>query len=123
MSPTVDVLQRILWELEKADELLAEAYSIGLWVKADDSSDNRRRRTVLREADWEVSAAMRNAAELQIDRQLEQDLHALMKLLEPLPDLVSDTMIDNPPELDGKISEAREEIGRLRGRVEGLLRG
>lgn len=114
------VLQRILWELNRAEELLSEAYTIGVWVKADDSSDNRRRRKVLREADWEVSAAARNAA--GVSEELAKDLQALVKQLEPLPDLVTDTMIDNPPELDSRIGQAREQLTGLRERVEGLVR-
>jgi len=101
--------ERVLEYLNRADELLNEVETIGLWVKADDTSDNRRRRKALREADWAASSAFREA-----EGELRAEIDALVKQLEPLPDFVTDTMLDLPWELERKIRAAREEIERLR---------
>ncbi|HEX2120287.1 MAG TPA: hypothetical protein VHL59_01470 [Thermoanaerobaculia bacterium] len=91
-----------------------EACTIGLWVRADDSSDNRNRRRVLREADWAASSAERALAENAALAPLREEIRAIVAALEPLPDFVTDTMIDNPPELDLLISRARDQIEVVR---------
>lgn len=121
----MDLLQRAIGDLRSAARLLAEVYSIGVWVKADDCSDNRRRRKGLREADWAVSGAYRalNAIELEWPdlqasvRSLAQEADAIVRVLEPLPDTIPDTMGDNL-ELDCTVSTLIEQMEALCARVE-----
>jgi hypothetical protein len=113
--------------LTTAERLLSEVYSIGVWVKADDCSDNRRKRTGIREADWAVSAAYRalkaidlEAADVQAAVSvLADDAHAVVRLLEPLPDTIPDTMGDNLS-LDATINTLGERVAGLRERVKVL---
>lgn len=125
---TVDLLRRAGDELSSANGLLSEVYSIGLWVKADDCSDNRRKRTGLREADWAASGAYRalNAIECEWPEirtsvnGLAQEVDAIVRALEPLPDTIPDTMGDNL-ELDSVISTLAGQVEALRERVEAVL--
>ena len=100
---------RAIEQLELAARLLEEESNVGLWVSSDDCSDNRRRRQLLREADWAVSDA---------HRCLPGDaaIAALMAKVEPLADVVTDTMGVNH-ELDLKVSEARQEAEELANRL------
>ena len=117
----VDVNWLLRW-LENTGKLLSEADKIGLWSKWDDCSDNRNKRRLLREADWEASAAMREVVKMREGdprpelAELEAELRALVAFLEPLPDLVTDTMGENP-QLDLKIGKAMETVERLRQRA------
>lgn len=107
-------LARAIESLDEAARLLNEAYTIGLWVRADDCSDNRNRRRVLREADWAASSAERELAGNAALAPLREEIRAIVAALEPLPDFVTDTMIDNPPELDSRIRHALEQIENVR---------
>ena len=103
--------------LEQTAALLTEADNIGLWVKSDDSSDNRNKRRLLREADWKSSEGVRllEAAGVQLP-QLEADFRELMHFLEPLPDEVTDWMGENP-QLDLKVMKALDMIERLSAKL------
>ncbi|HJQ39653.1 MAG TPA: hypothetical protein VKB93_21120 [Thermoanaerobaculia bacterium] len=105
-----DQLRKIL---EQTATLLTEADNIGLWVKSDDSSDNRNKRRLLREADWKSSEGVRalEAAGVELPGLLE-DFRELMHFLEPLPDDVTDWMGANP-QLDLKVRKALDMIERL----------
>lgn len=114
--PTLDeALARIIQQLQTAEKLLAEVYGIGVWVKSDDSSDNRNRRRLLRETDWAVSDAHRRAEPFAQGalETMERDLKQLVKTLEPLPDTIPDTMADNDPARDAQITALRGEVARL----------
>ncbi|HYC92799.1 MAG TPA: hypothetical protein VEO54_26555 [Thermoanaerobaculia bacterium] len=123
----VDALARVLAELDTAQHLLEEVSVIGLWSRSDDCSDNRQRRKGLRETDWAVSGALRALTDLRSHQPdipaglvtLEEELRALVKVLEPLPDTVSDTMGDTGP-LDSAIREISREISNLRERASQL---
>ena len=99
--------------LAQTAALLHEADNVGLWVKSDDSSDNRDKRRLLREADWKSSEGVRalQAAGVELPG-LEADFRELMHFLEPLPDEVTDWMGANP-QLDLKIMKALDMIERL----------
>jgi hypothetical protein len=113
----VDALARVTEELDTARRLLDEVYAIGLWSKSDDSSDNRRKRQGLREADWAVSGALRALTELRSHEPgqpvplntLENELRTLVRVLEPLPDTVTDTMGDSG-NLDSAIGESSTKV-------------
>ena len=120
--PPGEWLASAVGDLETAHRLLAEVYSIGLWSKSDDCSDNRKRREGLRETDWAVSGAQRAVAAVRAQLQdarldaLEDELRSLVTALEPLPDTVSDTMLETSA-LDAAISPLSDQIARLRERV------
>ena len=110
-------LDRVVEELSTARRLLDEAYSIGLWSKSDDCSDNRRKRQCLRETDWAISGALRalNGLPAPVDA-IARDLRALVAVVEPLPDTVTDTMGTNG-ELDATISRMSDEVDGLSKRA------
>ena len=121
-----DALDRVVEELSTARRLLDEAYSIGLWNKSDDCSDNRRKRECLRETDWAISGALRalNGLPAVVDA-IAGDLRALVAVVEPLPDSVTDTMGANG-DLDGTIGRTSDEVAGLSKRATQLsaeLRG
>jgi hypothetical protein len=124
--PTLgDALARVQDELSTAHRLLNEVYSIGLWTKSDDSSDNRRKRQVLRETDWAASGALRALTALQQSdvpasiHDLEHELRMLVAILEPLPDTVTDTTGENPG-LDSIVGNASDKASELLQRAEQL---
>lgn len=118
--PTLgDALARVHEELSTAHRLLNEVYSIGLWTKSDDSSDNRRKRQALRETDWAASGALRALTTLpqQSDvpasiHGLEHELRMLVAILEPLSDTVTDTMGEDSAldSIVGNVSEKASEL-------------
>jgi hypothetical protein len=118
--PTLgDALARVQAELSTAIRLLNEVYSIGLWVKSDDSSDNRRKRQALRETDWAASGALRALTTLTQQGDvpasihgLEQELRMLVAILEPLPNTVTDTMGENLA-LDSIVGNASNKASEL----------
>ena len=126
MNDVTAALRRVIEELSTAERLLAEVYSIGVWVKSDDCSDNRRRRRGLRETDWAVSAAHRALTALPRESvrdalsALAQDLQALVAVLEPLPDTIPDTMGDNL-DFDVTVSELAKRVTALQERTRQLL--
>jgi len=105
--------------LRQAAALLDEVQSIGLWSRADDCSDNRRRRQALREADWAVADAYRRLVALP--SELASEAKAIDEMLEVLPDLVTDIMLNLPPELDAQIDAARTRIELLMKHLEGVI--
>ena len=115
-------LRRVVEQLDLAGRLLAEVYSIGVWVKSDDSSDNRERRKRLRETDWAVADAHRAAASVDSSaaQDLARDLMALDAIIEPMPDTISDTMADNLG-FDAMISELQEKVAALLERARKLV--
>lgn len=123
----VAALERVLEELKTAKHLLDEVYSIGLWSKSDDSSDNRRKRQGMRETDWAVSGAHRALTALRPRLQevpeplhaLERDLGSLVAVIEPLPETIIDTMGENFA-LDSAINNISEEVTRLSARASQL---
>jgi chromosome segregation ATPase len=125
-----DALERVLGELETAKRLLDEVYSIGLWSKSDDCSDNRRKRQGMRETDWAVSGAQRALKELRPRLQeipetidaLERDLTSLVAVIEPLPETISDIMGESPA-LDAAVSNISAEVTRLSERASQLAAG
>jgi hypothetical protein len=116
-----------LGDLKKAQGLLGEVYSIGLWSKSDGCSDNRQKRQGMRETDWAVSGAHRALKELRPRLQevpetlvaLEQDLAALVAVIEPLPETIIDTMLETPA-LDSANYRISAEITRLSERASQL---
>jgi hypothetical protein len=115
-------VQRILDQLDLAGRLLDEVYSIGVWVTSDDSSDNRRRRKLLREVDWALSDALRSSASLPAGPAadaLRRDLEALAGIVEPLPDTISDVMGDTRA-LDVAVRDLAERVAAIRERVDQL---
>ena len=127
-----DALASVVEDLSTAARLLEEASVIGLWSKSDDSSDNRRKRQGLRETDWAVSGALRaltdlHSAHLEVPAQLhelEQELRTLVAEVEPLANMVTDTMGVNFS-LDSammaaarKISEVLEQAAQLQQSTE-----
>jgi hypothetical protein len=123
-TPLTRALEYACECLDRAEALLNEVDTIGLWVKSDDSSDNRRKRTALRETDWTLSGAVRRIdgvlpgvpAVRVVLTELRDELRKLVAAVEPLPDLVTDTM-DKNPELDDCVRRLREEIARVRERA------
>jgi hypothetical protein len=119
-SIVAEALMRVAAALDAARGLLDEVYWTGLWSKSDDSSDNRRKRKGIREADWAVSGALRALVELRSHQPdvaagvaaLETELRVLVGVLEPLPDSVTDTMGESGV-LDSKISEISRQISNL----------
>lgn len=115
-----EALIRVTQELDTARRLLGEIYSIGLWSKSDDSSDNRRKRNGLREKDWAVSGALRAITELRSYQpdspeslnKLEDEMRALVAAVEPLPDIVTDTMGEDGV-LDSAIGHISEKVSEL----------
>lgn len=107
------LLARAVEELATAKRLLTEVDNVGLWIKADDASDNREKCTKLREADWAASGAQRALAAAGAD---DADVRALVALLEPLPDMVTDTMLSNPA-LDEKVHEALARVDAIAERL------
>ena len=114
-----EALKEVLGDLAKAQGLLDEVYSIGLWSKSDDCSDNRRKRQGMRETDWAVSGARRALRDLRPRLQeipesidaLEQDLVSLVAVIEPVPETVIDT--GENPALDSAIYRISAEVTRL----------
>lgn len=88
-----DALSRAIEQLEKADQLLSEVFSIGLWTKSDDCSDNRQRRKFLREVDWALSDAYRALSGVRVEHPEDQtevdalrsDLHPWWRSSRPFP--------------------------------------
>lgn len=126
--PTVgEALARIVTDLSTAARLLEEVSVIGLWSKSDDSSDNRRKRQGLRETDWAVSGALRALTDLRSENvdvpaelhELEQELRTLVAQVEPLPEMVTDTMLVNFA-LDSAMIVAARKVSELLPRVEQL---
>ncbi|MEO8380279.1 MAG: hypothetical protein ABI779_11500 [Acidobacteriota bacterium] len=125
LESVIRVLREAVEDFERTVELLQEADNVGLWNKSDDSSDNRRKRTLLREADWSLSSAERELAACRPEPfdvretivAFEAEVHALVLRLEPLAGLVTDTMGVNHS-LDYTVSvmqtELRETAERLR---------
>lgn len=121
-------LQRVARTLSILSERLAEVDTIGLWSKSDDSSDNRRKRQGLKEADWDASFVNRVlteflplAGETRPDLQPVADAAAeLQEMLEPLAGLVTDTMLANY-DLDIRLTRAREKTAALQAHVARLL--
>ncbi|HKS23635.1 MAG TPA: hypothetical protein VJZ76_12600 [Thermoanaerobaculia bacterium] len=102
-------MKRAIEQLELAARLLEEESNVGLWVSSDDCSDNRRRRQLLREADWAISDAHRCLPD-------DAAIAALMAKVEPLADLVTEWMGANPW-LDLQVMGAREEAEKLAERL------
>lgn len=127
MNDQQTLLRRADEELSTAERLLAEVYSIGVWIKADDCSDNRRRRAGLRETDWAVSGAYRALKAITLvwpDLQasvdaLAREAAALVRILEPLPDTIPDTMLETS-QLDTAVNSVQEQVSALRERVRAL---
>jgi len=107
------LLQRAVEQLELAKRLLTEADNVGLWIKADDASDNREKRTKLQEADWAASDAQRALAAAGA---ADDDVRALVAILEPLPDMVTDAMLSNPA-LDEKVRDALARVDDIAERL------
>lgn len=101
----VHALKRAVEQLQLAARLLEEADNVGLWTKSEGCEDNRDKRRLLREADWAASDAGR-----QLPRN--EEIRALVTMLEPLPDLVTDTRLSTP-ELNEQIRNALKTIARL----------
>jgi len=124
-----DPLSRAIEQLEKADKLLGDVFSIGIWTKSDDCSDNRERRRGLREVDWAVSDAWRALSSVGVaypvlQREVDAlltEIRSLVATFEPLPDSITDIMGENPA-LDVTIMESREKLGVLIARMEKLSR-
>ena len=108
------MIQRAIDQLELAARLLADVYSIGVWVKSDDCSDNRNRRKGIRETDWAVSDAYRAAASVDSPeaQALARDLKALVAVLEPIPDTISDIMAESL-DFDVMISDLQKKVENL----------
>ncbi|HEX8674074.1 MAG TPA: hypothetical protein VF710_19405 [Longimicrobium sp.] len=127
-TAAADELVRVARTLASLNERLAEVDAIGLWSKSDDSSDNRRKRQGLREADWDASYVNRVlaeflplAAETRAELQPLADAAAeLQALIEPLAGLVTDTMGIHY-DLDVRLSHAREKAAELQARAAALL--
>lgn len=119
-----EALASVVNDLNTAARLLEEVSVIGLWSKSDDSSDNRRKRQGLRETDWAVSGALRALTDLRsadVDvpaqfQELEDELRTLVAQVEPLPDMVSDTMGVNFA-LDSAMIAAARKLSELQPRV------
>lgn len=109
---------RAIDQLELAARLLEKADNVGLWVKSDDCSDNRNKRRLLREADWAASDAHRQL--IAIGSDLEPEARALVAEIEPLSDVVTDTMLSNP-HFDLRIMQAIAHVEALAARVRALL--
>jgi hypothetical protein len=131
MTPIVSLTQaltraltRTMEELDTASRLLGEVFAIGLWIRSDDSSDDRRKREGLREVDWAVSGAHRALASLTEApvevRTLQADLRALQTLAETLADQAAGTVGESLA-LDGMIMSMQDEVAKLRRRAEELL--
>jgi hypothetical protein len=126
-AAAAEELARVARTLGLLGERLAEVDAIGVWSKSDDSSDNRRKRQGLMEADWDASYVNRVLAEflpLAGDARLELQPLAgaaaeLQALIEPLSGLVTDTMGTNH-DLDVRVSQARERTAELQARVAAL---
>lgn len=128
LALVAEALSRVLAELETATRLLDEVYSIGLWSKSDDCSDNRRKRQGMRETDWAVSGAHRALKGLRprlreipepLDA-LERDLASLVAVIEPVPETISDIMADHNPALDSAHYRISGEVTRLSERASQL---
>ena len=127
-AAAADELVRVARTLGLLSERLAEADTIGLWSKSDDSSDNRRKREGLRGADWDVSYVnhvltefLPLAGEARPELQPLADAAAeLQARIEPLAELVTDTMETNY-DLDVRLSQARERTAELQAQVAALL--
>jgi hypothetical protein len=121
-------LERVARTLGLLSERLAEVDTIGLWAKSDGSSDNRRKRQGLREADWDVSYVNRVLTEfLPLAGEAREELQPLadaaaelQALIEPLAGLVTDTMGTNY-DLDVRLSQARERTAEIQAQVAALL--
>ena len=121
------VLDKIVKDLEKTTELLTEVDNMGLWVSSDDCSDNRRKRTALREADWAVSGSVRRIAAVleqnpsvrPVLAALQAQLDALVKTLEPMPDLVTDWM-GKDRDFDMRVSRVLDDVERAMTRTREL---
>ena len=50
-------------------------------------------------------------------KSVDAELRALVEFLEPLPDTVTDIMLDLPPALEDKIRAAQEQIQQILERV------
>jgi len=101
----VHALKRAVEQLQLAARLLEEADNVGFWTKSEGCEDNRDKHRLLREADWAASDASR-----QLPRN--DDIRLLVTMLEPLPDMITDTRLTTP-ELDSTIRKAQEMIERL----------
>jgi hypothetical protein len=122
-------LQYVVECLDQAEKLLAEVDTMGLWSRADDCSDNWRRRKGLRETDWTLWGAADKIDRILPDvppvaavlTEVRDEIRKLVTRVEPLPDLVTDIMLHLPSEVTTEISALRADIGTLRERAE-LLR-
>jgi hypothetical protein len=122
-----EALKEVLGDLKKAQGLLDEVSTIGVWSKSDGCGDNREKRQKMRETDWAVSGAHRALKQLRPRLQefpepidaLERDLASLVAVIEPLPETILDTMLDTPA-LDSAIYGISPEIARLSERASQL---
>jgi hypothetical protein len=127
-AAAAEELVRVARTLSLLSDRLAEVDTIGLWSKSDDSSDNRRKRQGLTEADWDASFVNRVLTEfLPLAGEARQELQPLadaaaelQALIEPLAGLVIDTMLTNY-DLDVRLSRAREKTADLQAQVAALL--
>jgi hypothetical protein len=107
-------MNRVIEQLELASRLLDDVFSIGVWSESDDSSDNRNRRKGIREVDWAVADAYRSAASIETPeaQALARDLLALDKIIEVIPDTISDTMAKGAG-FDATVLDLREKVAAL----------
>lgn len=127
-AAAAEELVRVARTLGLLGERLAEADTIGLWSKSDDSSDNRRKRQWLMEADWDASYVNRTlagflplAGDARAELQPLADAAAeLQAMIEPLAGLVTDTMVANY-DLDVRLTRARGKTAELQAQVATLL--
>jgi chromosome segregation ATPase len=128
-DPVAYVLKRVQDQLENAQRLLDEVYSIGVWVQSDDCSDNRNRRRGLREFRTEIGGAQVSIRDMEAEpppgidgplKELRRDLEEFYEELRPLPDSISDTS-GNTQELDSNIRKFRERVSGLQERTGRLI--
>jgi chloramphenicol 3-O-phosphotransferase len=102
--------------LAETARLLEEAGNVGVWVRSDDAGDNREKRRLLREAGWEAASALRALPETPRLPATRARMTALAEQVEPLWEIVTDTM-DVNYDLDSRVMAAQSEAEELAKRL------
>lgn len=125
----VEIEEHLTWTirwLQGMQRHLREALSIGVWMKSDDSSDNRNKRRELSDAAsdaWSAADQLSRITAFEMQKALNPMLAEIRELenaLRPLAESILDTMGENPA-LDRRLGQLEDQMEELVDKVGGLM--